>query len=83
MYETRQHKEATSRVIQKPEGKRGQMFRAEDNIWFRDYMGVKCSRSVSSASSNNIPKSLSPLQIKPNNQTPPYQLRYHGEPRLP
>lgn len=31
MYETRQHKEATSRVIQKPEGKRGQMFRFKDD----------------------------------------------------
>lgn len=30
MYETRQHKEATSRVIQKPEGKRGQMFLFQD-----------------------------------------------------
>lgn len=31
MYETRQHKEATSRGIQKPEGKRGQMFQFKDN----------------------------------------------------
>lgn len=38
MYETRQHKEATSRVIQKPEGKRGRMFQFMDNR--RGYDGM-------------------------------------------